>query len=650
MALPKIETIKSRIKASEKAKRFHKANWLLNVMFYKGHQWLTYDSLHGEFLPIRPNKKDWRSRKTVNMFQPIAQVMAAKLTQNRPTMYLDPGNGDYRSRAKARVGRKILEWTWENLDLQRKTNEAVLWSVITGLGWWALYYDDNAGELVVDTATGKKVRSGAPRVDVVKPMDIGLDPMAESLDAVEWAYRVRYVSTEWVKKFLDKNVKGDTDTTPEDYVDSDTKGAMAIQDTDIKNDLDRDYVTLYEFYDLVENKVMWCTKDAVLLQKDWNIGLPFIPFIMNRNLGDFYSGTLTSGQVWGDTIMNQIRELQIDLNTTTSQIHDMKNLTSMPRLLASSAAKIQGNTYKNEPGSVVQWSGNGPVPQQLAIGQVPSYVTQMPQQIIAQMYDISGVHEISQGANPGSIQSARGLMFLAEMDATKFGPMARNISASLQIGMMRVLEIWHTFGQYDVLQQIVGSGDQLDFDIWRIDDLTSFPVRVVEGSTLATSKALRRQDLMQAWNMGVIKDEREMRRLLEFDTTDKIEGDYDDDRYEQKRENALLVRGQAVEVHPWDNDFSHMDELEKILKSPDFGQMDAQTQQVLTAHWEAHHSRVVAIQTGQQQAAMQRGTAFAGAPQSETVTPPQGAGVSLNLGVTPATEANAGMTSNTVSQ
>lgn len=110
----KLDKLKARIKASEQAKRDHKANWITSIMFYKGEQWVKFDRMSGRFLPLRePMKNEWRAMRTDNYFQPIAQVMAAKLTQNRPTMYLDPANSDYKAKAKARVGRKILEYTWD---------------------------------------------------------------------------------------------------------------------------------------------------------------------------------------------------------------------------------------------------------------------------------------------------------------------------------------------------------------------------------------------------------------------------------------------------------------------------------------------------------------------------------------------------------
>jgi len=626
------------VKAGEKSKRVHKAQWLCNTLFFKGYQWQAYNETLGMFQDIGP-QHDWKVRLVENYIRPIALTMSAKLTQNRPTWVVLPATMDADDRNKARVSQRVLDYTWEECELQPKLYEAALWSVLTGQGFWAIYWDKNKNLVEVeDLETGEKTTesNGFPMVDVVAPFDIGLDPMADSIEQCEWGYRVRLVSTDWVKEKLGKKVKGDDMQDWDPDLDPRQARSSILNDSDDEDVYKGNYVPMYEFYDTVKKKLYWFTKQDLLKTDEWEWPVPFIEFPFVRNLGDLNDGVLTCGGVWGDTVVSDLIPLQMELNKTESQILEIKNLTSFPRLLVARSAQVHDRDITDAPGSRVPWSGNGAKPEQLNIGQIPTYVYQLPDRIIQRMFDISGVHEISQGSSPGSIQSGRGLAILAEMDATKFGPPARNISRAIRQAAIRILKLWKAYSRYPQTLRVVGESNMLELDDFDAGTIESFDVLIQEGSTMATNKSLRTDQLLQMWQLGIEQDPRKMKKMLEFGDYEEVAGDFNQDRLLQRREIQQIRDGEQIQGNPWDDDYTHVDEMEAFLKSTQYPKEPQEVQQALVAHWQAHMQRLQQMKQMEQEAAGQRGIAASGAPKTET----DASSVSFNQGIDQGGEAN----------
>jgi len=610
-----VQELIQRIRASERAKRVHKAQWLLNTLYFKGYQWQAYNETLGIFQDLGP-RHEWKVRVVENYVRPIALTMAAKLTQNRPTWTVLPATMDSDDRNKARVSQRLLDYTWDECELQPKLYEAVLWSVLTGQGFWALYWDRNKNPQEFIDDDGKRVVKpiGFPSIDVVAPFDIGLDPLADSVENCEWGYRVRLASTEWVKEQIGKRVDGSDMADFDPDLDPRQQRSSLFNDVQTGDVYGDKYTPVWEFYDTVAQKLYWLTKEKILRVDDWKWPVPFVEFPFVKNLGDVDGNVLTAGGVWGDTVISDIIDPQRELNKTSSQILEIKNLTSFPRLLVTRAAAVRRQDVTDMPGSMVPWSGNGQKPEQLNIGAIPSYLYQLPDRLIQRMFDLSGVHEISQGTSPGSIQSGRGLAILAEMDATKFGPPARNISRAIRQAAIQILKLWKAYSEYPQMLRVVGDSNMLELDEFDAGDIESFDVKIQEGSTMATNKSLRTDQILQMWQLGIEQDPRKIKKMLEFGDMETVAGDFDLDRLKQRREIQRILGGEEVGIDPWDDNHTHIDETEMYLKSTDFENIENDViRQRLVKHWQMHKEAMAAQQQAEAVAAQQRGIASSGA-------------------------------------
>jgi hypothetical protein len=330
--------------------------------------------------------------------------------------------------------------------------------------------------------------------------------------------------------------------------------------------------------------------------------------------------------------------MQQRLNRLEGQIEEIQNNIIYPRLLCAINAQVNQQENIGVPGGLVHWSGSGAVPQPLYMGTVPSWAFQIRTDIIQTMFDVSGIHEISQGTSPGSIQSGRGLAILAEMDATKFGPWARAISEAAKQAGRKCLSLYHGNAQAPVLLNAIGESGAMEVHTFLAESLTSTDVRVQEGSTFALNKSLRNDQLMMLHDKGLVEDKRKILRAMEFGNVEDFLGALDQDALRAKRENEALRIGKPVRLEDFDDDQTHVEVMDTYMKSAMFERDAASVQDAFRTHRAEHMARLQPMMQQQQAAATQRGIASAGGQQgvmsAQAATQPP-----MQLGINPREQA-----------
>ena len=624
-----VAELRQLVVAGESAKRLHKAVWYQNVAFFKGAQYHRWADLANLFIYTQKDPA-WRVRRVVNYWRAIALVIASKLTQNRPSWTVVPATLEEDDRQKARLGQYLLDWVWEKNGLQAKLFLAVLWSVITGNGFWQIYWDGKAGADVLeqDLATGKLKNigpSGDVLVEVLAPFDVGLDPLVDDITRCEWGYRKRWCSAEWVKQTFGVKVSASEAVAGGSGADAAMNRkayARLLTDPEGAAEFGKRYLNVFDYYDINKGKLFYFTDTRMLGQQDWDGPLPFIHFRALPNLGDLEYSEIGSGGVWGETTMTDGVPLQQQLNKLDSQAEEIKNAIAYPKLLVSRGAKVDMLENVGVPGGLVHWSGTGPTPSPLYMGSLPAWMFQMRRDIKESLQDVCGAHEVSQGEAPGSIQSGVGVQFLAELDATRWGPQARNISEAVREGGRRILGYFKDYAPAAVKLNAIGASGEMEVAAFDAGSLTSTDVRIQEGSTFALSKSLRNSQAIEMWDKGIIKDEREIKRITEFGTLEEAMGNINQDAMRARRENARLKLGQPVRLEDFDVDVAHLENHDEYMKSSTFEKDSTEVQEAFRQHRAAHAARMQQALMAQQQAATQRGIASAGRPEMPMPMPP----------------------------
>lgn len=650
------DDIIARLKATEQAKDRHVTQWLINLAFFKGYHYVRPTKGWGYIERLRVD--DWRHRLTINHVRQIALTMASKLTQNRPTWTVLPATMDQDDMLRARMCQAALDFTWEKENCQAKLFRMALWSVLTGNGYLAVYWDANAGDMkeTVDPETGEVLGTrptGFPRIEVVSPLDIGLDPLAENADDCEWGYRLRLVSTSWVKKQYGKRVKGTqvpTRNTQEPEIVSRLAEADILQSVNDRRVFDGEYVTVLEWYDIQKQKfvIMLPETREIISEGEWTLPVPYIQCRAIPNVGDIEgSGGFGSHANLGETPISDTVELNQALDSAESRLLDICNLLAMPRLLVPKTALMSRNAITDQPGSQIPWSGNGQAPRELTMGNIPSWTYQHPERMKGWLYDTSGVHPVSMGMSAGSNTSGRAVAIMAEQDATTFAPHARDLSEAIRRAALMVLKLWRTYGDAPTTVRIVGRNNSLEVYEFFSDRIGSEDVMVQPGSTFAASKQLMQDKIMNAWQMGIITDPNQARRALEMGDISILEGGEDCHRLKQRRETADMLKGKPATVEDWHDNAVHLDEMIQWMNSPKFDDLDQQVKALFVQHFAEHKAREQGNMVANQDAARQRGVANAGSAgmqrqQEEMPVQAQGGGIgTANFGAGPDSVAEA---------
>jgi hypothetical protein len=650
-----LDDVKAICRATEQAKQPYVDRWLINVAMFKNKQFHDWSRVYG--LSAKRNKPKWRVELSFNYIRAIALTMAAKLTMNRPGWTVKPATSDQDDRDKARMSQLLLDYVWEELRCQSKLYHTALVSVLCGIGWWGVCWDKTAGMDWIDRAPdgtdSKTGRTGFPQIDSILPFDIGIDPFATDDRAAEWGYRIRLVSLDWARKMYAKTLKGDT-AASDDELTSRLENAPVLRTVEDAAALQKNYTSIVEFYDVAKGKfIVFAPREGTVLQQGrWNMPVPFIPCRNIPNIGDIEEGGVGSNCGMGETVISDLIDLQKQLNRSECQLLEMNNLIAYPRIMAHSSARLDPLSLIDAPGSVMTYHGMGQPPQPFHLGSVPGWSFNLPERIKDRMHDISGVHEISYGAQVGSIQSGRGLAILAEQDATKFAPMARSLSEMVRQAAVQILLSWRAFatGKYTV--RVVGQNSGLEVFEFFDSDVTSTDVQVELGSTFAGNKALRIDQSIQAWDRGIIQDRRLMQRMMEFGETNPETLDIHRMKQQREIEAILSGDGASVKIEPFHDHFVHLDRLTEFLNSTTFEKLDLAAQDELRAHYEAHMQQVQQQMQQDALAAQQRGVAAAGKSEGVPQMPmmPGGPGGVPSMGVDRLAEAFPGAGAGTMLQ
>lgn len=618
------DKILDNVRFAHEARLPHQRVWFQNTAFFKGLQWWSADKTSGRSITLQ-QQPEWRKRMVLNYFRAHALIMVAKLTQNRPAWQVVPATLEEEDRDRARLSQYLLDWTWERHECQKKLVNAVQDSVINGPGFWQIYWNPEAGGEAYETdpETNEKRGTVGPAgdllLDQVSPFDVLLDPMGGSIPNCRFGARKWYASTAWVQRVFAKRVE------PEDAAPYSGDGAYHRKSfarllegaQAIGGEFERPGLSILEYYDIEAGHLVWLTAGGVVLgASDWTGGLPFVMFPGVRNPGDLDADQPGGNEVWPETIMTDLVPLQIELNILESQTLEVKNKLIYPKMLATHAARVDEMAYTDgPPGCLVPWSGaGGHAPQPLYLGTLPSWIFNIRENLKQSFADLTGVHEVSQGTSPGSLQSGRALMVLAEMDSNRFGPWARNITDALKLAGTRILHLYKKYFVGTRQLQVIGESGALEVMSFHSGLINSTDVRLQEGSTFATNKALLNDQLKSLWDSGILRDDRQLLRLMGWGQLEQVLGNYDADSAKQKREIKRMLDDPStpVPVDDFDDDPSHLEVLDRFCKTVTYERQSPAARQTILAHRALHQQRYAAIQQQQQQAATQRGVASAG--------------------------------------
>lgn len=640
-------------------RRMFEQQWLLNIAYYLGQQWVRVD---GAGMLFNVGIDD-RVTLTDNRIRPAVRTAIAKQTKQRPEWVGVPRDASDDEVVRARMRQITFEHYWRELQMRRKVRMWLWWREMCGMGFIKTVWDRSAGEsmtviarqgaVVLDSygrpITPDRVRAAVPEVlraglhekqisfgDVQtyarSPFEIAVDPLATSEGLISAEYIVEEAL--YSPAYLERTFGADRDQLQEHS--SPSPGPLEARFPALTKYMDADRgsagrrgVKVREYWSLPGTDgsglpgrhAVW-TANGQLLVDEPN-PYPFLPYSA--------IAAAPSGRFWTDAPVNDYISPQTELNKTESQIAENAERFGNPARLRSAESSSQLPEWEGLPGEEILYHDlgtPGSVPSFLTPPEMPGYVQARIPQIIDAINSATGQQEIAQGTVPQGVTAASAISQLMEANDTQAGPDIDELSDGLTDVGKKLLWCLSTFATDERLARIGGDDGAWEVYTFRGSSDLGPPTadEVDVGPGLSQSKAQKQAAIQFILNLLIQNGQplppRELRRVLRDYEVGGLEHFFASTGRDQSQvldEHRRMLAGETVEVNSFDDDQIHVEEHNDFRKGSRYQTLrnqpnGPQIMAIFEAHVQAHTDKLQAAANNQAAAEMAMTAAKTGSP------------------------------------
>jgi hypothetical protein len=513
------------------------------------------------------DKPRYRVRLISNQIAPNTQSLLSRLVKSKPQFFAAPGQASFEAQKAAQVAENLLEYWWDAFHLTEKREEAMMWAIICGNGFWKVTWDDKAGpgmrvmmspdgQPIVDPIVKhffeknlesmgvdseqfeKRIYQGDIKVDVLSPFDVLLDDSAQVFEDCKYAFCIHPMSTDEVKQRYGVSLKANAVNK---YPDEALPGAYSGVDTKSSENVR----VLYYGYFLPSAKypdgrfVVFTKKpDIVLYDAPWPYPFERLPLVK-------FPGVRVPGQLWDTSVVENAIPLQKELNRSLSQIIEYKNLTLKPQMLAPVGSLRQRIT--DEPGAIFEYNPvAGKVPESIPIPSLPSYVFEQLKDLNMRLKDTFGLNEIMEGSVPPNVEAGVAIDLLQEAATDRLAPQIMLMEKSIERAGNMMLELAQKYYQEPRTMIITGSGSKPKIERFEdADIIQGVTIKVEAGSGLPRTRAGKQARVMQMLQMGILSPTKAY-KYLDMADFKGVQMQFEADEEQAMREHDKLMEGQVV--------------------------------------------------------------------------------------------------------
>ena len=559
-----------RVDELERQRELMARQWKLNLSFYKGKQYVFYNrtARRIESLPTdEGDKPRYRVRLVSNQIAPNTQSLLSRLVKSKPQFYAAPGQASYEAQKASQVAENLLEYWWDEFHLTEKREEAMMWSIICGNGFWKITWDDKAGpgmdvmlspdgQPIVDPIVKhffeknldmmgvdsdqfeKKIYQGDICVDVMSPFDVLLDDSAQVFEDCKYAFCVHPMSPDEIQDRYGVKLKANAVNR---YPDESLPGSFGNMESKTTENV---RVVYYGYFlpgpKYPEGRFVVFTKNpnVILYDAPWPYPFEKLPLVK-------FPGVRIPGQLWDGSVVENAVPLQKELNRSLSQIIEYKNLTLKPQMLAPVGSLRQRIT--DEPGAIFEYNPvAGKVPEAIPVPSMPSYVFEHLQDLGMRLKDAFGLNEIMEGSVPPNVEAGVAIDLLQEAATDRLAPQIMLMEKSLERAGNLMLQLAQEYYQEPRTMIIMGSGSKPKVE--RFEDaniIQGVTVKVEAGSGLPRTRAGRQARVMQMLQMGILSPTKAY-KYMDMADFKGVQMQFEADEEQAMREHDKLMDGQTV--------------------------------------------------------------------------------------------------------
>ncbi len=563
--------------------------WMTNIAYLLGFDGVFYDPQSKQFRPTSNGKSAGlkRNRIFVNKILPTVQNRLARLCKNEPQFDIRPNGPDSTEKELARFKIQVADMIWATQKLSKKRIPLYMWVQQCGHAYIKTGFDPELGNVIMDPTTGEMIYEGDLRNDVVSSFEVLTDPAAKEFDDITWLAHCKVRKLDYFRAHYPE--RGDIvkeegawllSAQYEQRINSlsSAAGAQAPLSSQMKNSAIE--IAYYEKRSKFHpNGRLIITANGVKLH-DGPLPVGEIPFAK-------FDDVVIGGKYASEAIITHLRPLQDRKNRLISHKDAFISKLLAGKFIAAKGHGLVKEALNDQSGEVIEYTPvpNAEAPHAMTPPQMPQYVYQEEQSIDENFDDISGIGEVSQGKMPAAGIPAIGMQLLQEQDQTRIGVVTTyhedSWSRVMRLNLLYAQKFWKT----PRLLKIAGASQEYTVKQFSGEDLSGdHDVIVVPGSTLPSSKTLKRQEVLNAWQQGLLGDPADPKvrenvlGMLEFGEVAEAWQDHALDSAQCKRVIDQVERGEEPEFCEFDNlpmiwvELNRYRKTEKFRALPPFNQ------------------------------------------------------------------------------
>ena len=482
--------------------------YLTNVAYLLGFDGVFYDSTYRQFKNIDPRRKLTRSRFKVNKILPSVQNRLARLTQSPPRFDVRPNSNSTEDKDAARLGLEILKDVFDKQNFDEKRQDMLMSSMQGGHSYVQVLWDPNLGKPMIDPDTGEfQGYEGDIRIEILNCLEVFPDPLAKNLDDAQYVIKAKVRKLEYFKdRYPERGhaVKEEEAWLLSSLYDlrSNALTSVGVAGSNTQGQMKGSAIELVYYEkrskDYPNGRMVCCASGILLEDKE----LPTGEFDLVK-----FDDIMVGGRYNSEAVITHMRPIQDQYNITRTKCADWIKKMLAGKYLAAKGSGLGQEAINNDSGEVVEYNPvpNAPPPSPMNVPMIPQYVYKDLDSLDKELDYISGINEISRGVLPSASIPASGMAFLQEQDQTRIGVQtSRNEIGYAKIGKS-ILKYVGKFYEMPRLLKIAGDGLEYtvkDFVGKELND--NYDCIVIPGSTIPTSKVLRRQDIKNAYDAGLL--------------------------------------------------------------------------------------------------------------------------------------------------
>jgi hypothetical protein len=574
--------------------------WMANIAALMGFDQVFWNTTTRAYQPTDNTQKYLkRNRLHSNQLLPAVQNRLARLCKVPPRFEVRPESMDQEDKEAARLALDLAINQWDDLGMPMKRIELLMWVQQCGHAFLKISHDDQLGEPLIDPVDDTLVGyEGQVRVDVVNALEAFPDPLAKNMDELTFMGQAKVRKLDYFKtQFPDRGhmVKEEgpwlLSTQYELRINSLNSGQNgAVGGTTQQMENAAIELNYYEKRSLKHPRGRHIIVANGVVLKDDELPVGEIPFVK-------FDDALIGGKFYSEALLTHARPLQEQYNKVISKRAQWTDKMLAGKYLAEKRHGIIKEGLDDSSGEVVEYDNvpGAPPPGDMPIPVIPAYAYEETKWIKEDLFDIMGLSEVARGNLPAAGIPAVGMQLLLEQDETRIGIETETHEHGYARTMQLVL--MHIARFYKSERKLKTKGKNLETIIQKFtgDDIPFKPdIKCIRGSTMPTSRSMRRQELLNLAGQGLLGDlhdpsvREKLLGELEFGELNEVYEDYATKCSQVSKTIKQIENNIIPEVNKMDPHELHIQRKNMYRMSDKWDTLTPQQQQVMLADIQRH--------------------------------------------------------------